>query len=192
MKRHEIEALQSLNKIEKSKMLRYEELRAACDHKKEKHGETVSALRHIGQDGEQVYECSICHTKINLSEVPREEIKSAARTIKNVINSIKAAEDDMPVQLREQLGAMILLMDKLPNAYDSIVVEKFHEEDRSFNTNFNQYQGAPGFQQMGHIDPRFSSYMHNPIMGSMNYGKKKGKKNKGGNGNKKKKRGYEW
>lgn len=190
MKRQQIEAIQAVGKIKRSHMLKAEELIASCDHKKEKRGEVVSTLRPIGKDGEQLYKCSICNAKVDLSEVSNEEIEASIETIKNVINSIKVVSDDMSDDLLEQLGATILILDKLPKAYDAIVVDTLHEDERSFNTNFTQGPGQ--FQQMGNMDPRFTTFMHNPIMASYGGKKNKHKKHNGGKKKKKQNRGFDW
>lgn len=188
MKKKHIDMIKSYGRLESQRLLQLEEMKATCDHRIEKDDRrSSSALKPVGDAG-TTFKCTICHEKINLAEINKEELKGATRIIKDAINAIKVTEEDMPFELLQQFGAALVLLQKLPESYDKLVVERLHED-----TYHNQYQGASfnhaGVQNMGYMDPRMGAVIANPLiaMGYDGKKKKKGGKNKNKNKNR---RGY--
>jgi len=185
MKKKHIEMIKAYGRMESQRLLQLEEMKATCDHRVEKNNNrTASALKPVGETG-TMFKCTICHEKIDLSEIDANELKAAARLIKNAINAIKVTEEDMPFELLQQFGAAQVLLQKLPESYNSLVVERLHDDPYQNQYNAGQFNHN-GIANMGYMDPRLGAAVSNPLiaMGYEHQGKKNKNKGKGKNKNK--------
>lgn len=192
MKKKFIDQIMDDKKIRKQREMQAMQLKASCDHKKEKNGRIVSALKPISDDG-QVLRCTICEEKLDLHEMEMEELRRATKLVKNAIEAIKVSEDDIDEDILLQFGMTKLLLERLDHYYKDLVLDKMHEDDFEDATDFgyNPIQAMMGgatcnpmYQMVN--DPRF---MYDMYGGGKNNKHKKNNKYKN---NKKKKNNYNW
>lgn len=176
MKKKDILALRE-GEVAKFKRINEKDiLRAKCDHKNDK---GHSALRPT--DNENVAKCKICQAKLNLKPADLAELTASCKDVVNAIQCIKAAYEGTDSEILDQLGALILQLNRVPDWYTTVYVSKRAEAEEE---KFNDY-GSNGTMFIN-----TSNFGNNGIGFAFSDNPKK-KKNKGGKGKKHKgKKGY--